>query len=357
MELCKDKACHQEALVLALVVVGAFLVRLYCMRYHPVMVPDYDGAEYLTLGQGVFSGRPCCTPLVSPGFPVLLALALPFFGDPQTAGMFVSAAFGASLTAAVYLLTRELFDRKTAFAASVMTASFGQLVIASTWVMAEMPFAFFLYMGMYAAVIFMRRGGRLSAAAAGMLFGAAYLIRPDTMAILVAVWLFVGVWACRRKTVTPRRLGIGLGLSLGLFLLAAVPYMAYVRAGGGGWTVSGKLAYNLESGGPPAVAPGSEGALRYALGHPGALLAKYGRNVRVLLDVLAEEFPIPLIVLAAFGMAASALLCRGRPIGFCCPMLLGLYASALPLFFVDERALVTGVRALSTLAVDYLAGK
>jgi len=328
----------REAALLAAITIAAFAVRSYFMRYHPVMAPDYDGAEYIYLAKRVFGGGgEFCSIFIPPGFPFLISLALPFFASPQAAGMFISAACGSGLCIAVYLLTKELFDGKAALLAALFTASFGQLIVASTWVMAEMPFALCLFMGLYAGAVFQRRKDTASALWFGGLFGVAYQMRPEALIIFFmtsAVLLLSLIREDRAGRVKAAKL---LALATVLMLAICLPYLLYLRESLGRWTVSGKVEYNLAKGSEAGNKALNTGALDYMSAHLADLWGRYKVNFVVLEDRLKVEFPTVLLLLSASGLAASPFMGGRRPLGLVYPMVPFCFMFMLPLFFIDER--------------------
>ena len=115
-----------ELLVMATILVAAFLVRFLDVELHPysfindegmkgkagVCILDGNCRNFFTVG---WSGQPI------PGFlPVGISIAL--FGNTATAVRLVSVITGTLAVLAVYLFTREAFDRKTARVAALLLA-------------------------------------------------------------------------------------------------------------------------------------------------------------------------------------------------------------------------------------------
>jgi 4-amino-4-deoxy-L-arabinose transferase-like glycosyltransferase len=339
MEHLKGRTVVGEAFWVAGIVVAAFAVRLYFSRYHIVMVPDYDGADYINLARRVFTGGVFYGIFIPPGITALISLFLPFFDEPQKAGMAMSMVFGAGLTASVYLFTRELFGRRAALLAGALVAFFAQLVVASTWVMAEMPFAFFLYMGFYAGLVFLRRRDLKSALPFGASFGIAYLIRPEAFILFFMASALIAVLGWPGEASSRRRFYIGLALAALVMLVICSPYLLYLKGVTGRWTLSGKVEYNLAQGGESGQAAMSHGALWYFKEHGGELAGKYAQNLPLLKSVLKGAFPAALLLLSLIGMSASAFIGPRRPLGLLFPLVVLCFALMLPFFFIDIRIL------------------
>jgi len=323
-----------------LIVLAALGLRIYYSRFHIVMVPDYDGVDYIWLAQNFLSGGLFWTDFISPAFPVILGLFLPLFKDPQSAGMFVSALFGAGLCAGVYLLSTELFDRHVALLATFLTAIFGQLIIASTWVMSEMPFAFFLVTGLYAGAVFFRNGGLTPALFFGGLFGIAYLIRPEGFVIFcMSCTLLAGL-----RLVLVRRGGhkaffSRLGLALAVFIFICAPWLVHLRSSLGHWTLSGKERYNLAVKQKDRRLDQKRGTLEYIADNRGALADKYRTNLVKMGRLIGSLYPTVLLALAVAGAAAGLSGYSKRRLGFFWLLPPLLFTFALPLFFIDRRIL------------------
>ena len=333
----KGRGYLPEVLGVALLFMAARAVRVYFLHYRSVMAPDYDGAEYLTLGKTCLLGKSCYTTFIPPGFPMLLAAALPFFRQAQTAGMTVSALCGAALLVPVYLLTKEVFGRKAAYVAAALTAVSGSLVVISTWVMSEMPYAFLLYTGLYLGLVFIKRRDFLSGLGFAAAFGAGYLVRPESFVFFVAAAPLVFGRACMTTDAGCRkRTALCGAASLLLFAALCLPYIVCLRRDCGMWTISWKLFYNLAPKG--RIGPGAD-TLAYVGGHVSALWEKYLANLPTLWEVLRESCTLPGLVFVALGVPLALRGVKGPKCGVVLLALPTLYPFMLPLFMVDIRVM------------------
>ncbi len=332
------KGASGEALLLAVLVAAAFCLRWHCTGFHPVMAPDYDGVRYLWLAEKVFSGERFWTVFMPPGFPLILAFFLPFFQSSQSAGMFVSSLFGAGLCAAVYLFSRELFGRPAAALSAVLVGVLCQLVIMSTWVMSEMPFAFFLYLGLYFGAVFARKGDTLSALIFCGLFGFAYLIRPEAFVIFfMACACIAASWMFRARDAGIRKRVLLLAATAALFIVICAPYLLYIKGQLGYWSLSGKARYNLAVSAEDKTLATKTSTLDYFTENREKLFDKYRANVSTLGQIADRVYPAVVLLLAAFGAAAGLLGIRRRPMSFFLPLAPFGFALALPFFFIDVR--------------------
>lgn len=239
-------------MVLLVLVGAAFALRLWVLRSIPLI--DTDGVVYVTLArQFRASGSPFDS-LFHPFYPLCIAVLQPLVGDWELAGRLVSALFGALLVLPAYALTRALLGAETATLTAALIVVHPGLVLASTSVMSEAAYTFVLVTGVWAGWCALTAGPRALLPAAGLLFGLAYLARPEG-----AVYL-VGLVAASALTVAGgsrlRQVAGWLGAAVGAFVVVAAPYLFYLRDVHGSWTLSGKVGHNLtlEQGlaGPPS---------------------------------------------------------------------------------------------------------
>ena len=312
----------------ALIFAGAFALRVYFMRYHPLMIPDYDGAEYADLAKNVTKGLPFYTTFASPLFPVLIRLSMFLVHDPQRAGMYVSVFFGSALCIAVYLLVSEIYGglsgRWAALMASALCAVFPGLIVPSTWVMTEMTYAFLIYTGLYCGLRY-RSGGEIKwAILFGTFFGLGYLARPEGADIFAGACVVLLVsFFLKGKGIWKRT--AGLALAAAIVAALSIPYMIFLRHALGVWTLSGKVAYNLQKG---ASGSGS-----------GAMATKYLSNFPGLWHLMQFNYPVWMLVVAAVGAGLTLFRIKKDLVGSLFPFILLGCILTLPLFMVDERIL------------------
>ena len=274
-----------------LVLVGAALaLRLWVLRAIPLI--DTDGVIYVTLARQVRAAGSPFDSLFHPLYPLCIALLQPFVGDWELAGRLVSAISGSLLVLPAYALTRALFGADIAMLSAVLIVVHPGLVLASTSVMSEGVYTFVLVTGVWAGWRALTSGPRVLLPAAGLLFGLAYLARPEG-----AVYV-VGLVVCGALAVASgarlRDLAGWLSAAVGAFVVVAGPYLLYLRGVHGSWMLSGKIGHNLalEQGlaGPP-------GAMAWRVLENAFLFEKYG---------LPDVLPGVLAFLVLPGVVARA---------------------------------------------------
>jgi hypothetical protein len=187
----------------------------------------------------------------------LSALGL-WLGLPRpwaTAGI-VHVLLGGLLPLPVYGLARRLpgGGRRVAMIAALLTATFPALAVSPLYwsTMTEPSYTFFVVCGLYATWRTAENGQWRWAVGMGLAFGLAYLTRPEALAYLALMLVFViacRLWAARhriRQTLAPT---LGLVVtSIVVFLLLASPYLIYLYRVTGRWAFSGKQGISMEIG-------------------------------------------------------------------------------------------------------------
>ena len=234
-----------------------------------------------------------------------------------------------------FRLAEKRFGREAATFAAALTCFHPQLVMTSADALSEGPFTLALASLVLLGVRFSTVEDRRSDLVLGLVFGFAYLLRPEAAGYL-GVFAFTKLWpgirGMLRKEGMARLISLS-GRSLFLaagFLAVSLPYMAFLRMESGNWKVSSKTMLNLlvhdvtERGTPVdyearryglstdgqrlQIELESEGsAWRFLWGGRSRILMKYGRNC---VDLVLKTFPVVfqpvLLILAFLGVVAVA---------------------------------------------------
>ena len=277
-------------LALALATV-AFALRAFLLRSLPVI--DADGVTYVALARQFRATGSPFDPLFHPLYPLTIAFAEPLAGDWELAARLVSAFFGALVVLPAYALARPLLGVEAARLAAVLMVVQPALVRSGTAAMSEAVYAFVLACGILAAWRALAGGPRALLGLAGLLFGLAYLVRPEGVVYLVGLLAVIGVRAATERRRTRELVGWG-GAALVAFLVVAAPYLLYLRTTFGGLTLSGKVGHNLALAQGTAALPSP---LPLRVFENAFLFQKY---------VLPELFPGVLVFLVLAGVLARA---------------------------------------------------
>lgn len=150
-------------------------------------------AERLADGQGLTVAEAQPALRYPPGYPALLATAL-VAGDAVGASRDATIDAVTVLTAALagvllHLIARRLFDRRHAWAASVLWLAYPLTLWTTKQPNSELPYMVVLYLGVLALLPVLERGTASWARAAGVgaLLGLATTIRPAGLAVIPAV--------------------------------------------------------------------------------------------------------------------------------------------------------------------------
>ena len=238
-----------EYLLLAGVLLLALAVRVVVARQDHVLQGD-EGA-YLWLGRTLMSGggyqffgRPELH--YTPGYPIVSGLVWLAVRDLELASKICFVLFGTLTVPVVYLLCRRLYDRPTALVASALVAVSPALTSYTFFYgsMTEPLYFCLLFWAIYISVVAREEGRWPAYALAGVLFGLAYLTRPEGWLWLAVTVGFLGVVFIVERRPARRSLA-GIGILLAGFLLVAFPYLLYLRRHLGYWTLTGKswMAY------------------------------------------------------------------------------------------------------------------
>jgi 4-amino-4-deoxy-L-arabinose transferase-like glycosyltransferase len=237
------------ALVLAAV---ALALRVVLLRALPVI--DADGTIYVTLARQLRAGGTPFDPLFHPLYPLAIWALEPLAGDWELAARLVSALAGALSVLVTWALTRALLGAGAARLAAVLVALHPALVRSGAAAMPEALYALLLACGVFAGWRALAAGPRAWLGAAGLLFGLAYLARPEGAAYLLGLLAAVALAAAADRPRARGLLAWGGGALLA-FLLVAAPYLLYLRGATGRFTLSGKIAHNFALGQGTAGAP------------------------------------------------------------------------------------------------------
>ena len=170
-----------------------------------------------------------------PLYPLLVSLASRGIGDVELAARLVSTLFGILLVFPAYLLVREMSDRRVAFLSVLLLAVHPYVRRFSADVLKESTYLFFFTTSLWLILRALRREQLYLFFLAPIFSGLAYLVRPDGVEPLFAVFPYV---IFGKKLSASGRKGktiLLLLLSSGILLL---PYLSYLRGITGEWTLS-----------------------------------------------------------------------------------------------------------------------
>jgi 4-amino-4-deoxy-L-arabinose transferase-like glycosyltransferase len=237
-----------DVIRLAVYLTIGLAIRLILTRYQYVI--NTDGVYYAWLGRRLVSWQPATglSTYWPPFYPFLVGLASLWVRDLEFAGRLVSVVCGTLLIVPAYVLVRESYGRRAASLAALLVVVYPELTEVSTLVMTEATYTLLLTSAVVVTWHAARSRGTTSALLSGLLFGLAYLTRPE--ALCYAPLVLAMLWAAVLVRDGPP-LAIVLRKTV-LFTLAvgvcAAPYIAFLHHQTGRWTISQKLGHNAQLG-------------------------------------------------------------------------------------------------------------
>ena len=207
----------------------------------------WDESDYLLLGRSLVTGKGYTTGFGSeiqphpPFFPLITGVIYLAVGNLEKSSDIAYSLFGGAMLLPIFALARRIYGYPTAYLAAILLAIYPVLTVVGLYwgTMLEPLYIFLLFGALVTWLIGMeeRRPGMM--AVAGMMFAMGFLTRPEPV-VYFGIFLLVSlVWPFRNLV----KKGIRLRLCAcfaGAFLLTASPYLVYMRAQTGHWTLSEK---------------------------------------------------------------------------------------------------------------------
>lgn len=222
---------------------AALLFRLFLLRFRFAI--GWDEPHYLNLAANFANGNlhGWLHPFWSPLYPALSGLLGLLVPNLETAGRLVNLICGGLILWPVYRLGVDLFGRDSAWWAAAILAFYPPLAFGATSALAEPSYMLFATLGLWSGWDGIKRESAVRALLAGLLWGLAYLTRPEGAGFLLVFVFFVtlltaGQWLKSRRIRT-LRLAVLAGAG---WLLVALPYIFYLHGETGRWTLSAKGA-------------------------------------------------------------------------------------------------------------------
>ncbi len=226
-------------------VLFAFLIRFILIPYNSII--NGDGIYYVTLGKRL---RSCdltggISSNWSPLYSSLVSISSLFFHDPEFAGRFVSVIAGALLIIPAYYLIRNFYGRLPAYLGVIVIAIHPALLRSSVWVMTEAVYTLIFTTVVLVGWFALRSGRSLPFFVTGLLWGAAYLTKPEAIAFLgLFLIITIGTKYFRRR-ISFRSYAAGYLLLITGFMVLFLPYVIFLYQKTGQWTISQKIMVNL----------------------------------------------------------------------------------------------------------------
>ncbi len=214
----------------------AFLIRMAWLIWGAWM--QHDSSEYLTLAQNiafrhVFSLNSLTEPALPtafrpPLFPGLIAAMWWGNDPPVSAVLFINVLLGTFTAGLVYLIAKDVFDRRTAMLAGVAFSLAPMTCFFTVTILTESLFTFLVTAGAY----FWKRNGIL----AGIFFGLATLTRPVMLPFLAGLMLLPILPVWRRSWRLHLMIGLtALAVSSIWIARNAIVFHRFIPVAASGW--------------------------------------------------------------------------------------------------------------------------
>lgn len=241
--------------LLAGVVVGAMLLRLGLVLALPRVVWK-DEVDYLLLGRNLLNGQGFTNPdgsphlVFPPGYPFVVGTLTRLVGDLEWASNLAYVLCGGLLLFPVFAIARRLYGTPTAWLGVLLVAVCPALSVSVLYwgSMTEPLYTCLVYGGLAALLAGLeeQRWGLLPTA--GLLFGLAYLVRPEAFGHVAMSLLVILAWLMRRGTRMLRQTCWAIGGCVVAFAFVAAPYVWYLHTHTGQWLLTGKGGLTWEYG-------------------------------------------------------------------------------------------------------------
>ena len=243
---------------LALIVLLGLVPRFYWMATQTPVI-SLDGSEYVRMAENLASGKGLIGNF--PGFetmytPLLSVLTAGFdlvTRNAELAAHLICVIFGAALIIPVFFIARRMYGLRVAYLAAVLVAVHPLLIALSGSIYNENVYLTLLLVGVYFGMRSLEYRKNRDYVLLGLFLSLAYLTRPEAFAypifFVLAIWVSVII-----ARVSVRRAALGSALILGIFILFASPYIAFLdRHTGhvrleGKWDINYTIANRIRSG-------------------------------------------------------------------------------------------------------------
>jgi 4-amino-4-deoxy-L-arabinose transferase-like glycosyltransferase len=299
----------REIITLILVLVAAVAIRGYLVQFQRVI--SSDGVAYASIARDILAGRGLVGATVFPPFyPLLVALSQLAVGEIELAGRLAALVMGSLLVVPVYLLGRELLDRRAGLVAAVLVTAWPSLRSWSTEVMSQSTYITLVLTGVYLAWRAQRTRSPSFALAGGAVMALAHLTRSEGILVYLAISLVLLVGAVLEREGRERRI-VCLAAGWVAFVLTFFPYALFLHNVTGSWQLTGKSRVVLADalmdylGQPDLKRNPRYQALTYLdviRNYPDFLWANFSRNLG---QIGRELLPLPLWGLALLGFSSG----------------------------------------------------
>lgn len=243
----------KEKILIISIILIAFLIRLYFLRYQPILWGDGGRYVYMAreiankLGYKVFANFLYCQHCEvywSQLFITMIASFTVIIKNAVLAGKFVATISGSLIILPSYFLAKEFFNKKTAIYTSILIAISPFFIWLSIIVHCESIFTFLILSSIYFFWKAINKKKYTLYFISGILFGLSYLTRGEGL-ILFILAIPTTLFFKTKKTGRLRRKFYNLSFLLLGFCLISAQYINCISQQRGEFILGDKLNANL----------------------------------------------------------------------------------------------------------------
>jgi len=241
--------------MLAGLVVAAMLLRLGLVLALPRVIWG-DEVDYVLLGRNLLNGQGFTNPdgsshlVFPPGYPFVVGTIARLVGDFEWASNLAYVLCGGLLLLPVFVIARRLYGTPTAWLGALLVAVCPALSVSVLYwgSMTEPLYTCLVYGGLAVLLVGLeeQRWGLLPTAC--LLFGLAYLVRPEAVGYVAMSLLVILACLIRRGIGVLWQTCWAIGGCVLAFALVAAPYVWYLHTHTGQWLLTGKGRLTWELG-------------------------------------------------------------------------------------------------------------
>jgi 4-amino-4-deoxy-L-arabinose transferase-like glycosyltransferase len=319
-------------------VIASLVLRTALLRIDRIV--RWDEPDYLILGRNLFTGRGYTVSghpelHYAPLFPLVTGVLYPLTHDMKLNSDLCFVLFGTLTLLPFYWLSKRLFGLRVAIMATLFLCFFPALNASVIFwgTMLEPLYLFLLFTALCAVWVAWEKQSIAASAAAGALYGLAYLTKPEAIVfigLMLGLLVLGNLW---RRSLFRWRSILGTAAMALAFILVISPYMGFLYRQTGHIMISGKLGVTYVAGqGAVDHDPGlydralsrldesgdeiiwfSADRFKYDIvalikADPRGFAHRVWQNVNTLEEVLfaREVFPFYLLFLVALGLFGSS---------------------------------------------------
>jgi len=239
---------NRDWMALGAIVFGALAFRLIFMS--KMYAIGFDEVNYLKLAASanLHGLNHALHAYWSPFFPIVVALFSYIIRDVELAGRLVSILCSSLVLIPLFFFVKKHFSKRIAYGVSLLIACYSIFAYFGAKVESDSLYSFVGILGIICGWSAVNDRNRWLAFFTGILFGFAYLTRPEGIGFLIVFWaiiflLIIIYIISRQKFLALIYVFLLSGIGFGL---TSFPYLFFLHKATGAWTISTKGTVNQQ---------------------------------------------------------------------------------------------------------------